>query len=241
MSQLTIPQNHSVTQSSFGNPCHPLASGGFFSGFVPTMESPSSTTFTITVNDTNPIWFYCGQTLGNHCQSGMVGAINAPTNGNTLDAFILLAKHATESTSPPFGPVGGVLSNNSNSTSASSSSIVGSAASTVYSVSSYSSACDIYSMTVETSTVVTTTTSIAAASTFSSGSTSTFSIGSTSTLNIGSTSTSSSGSTSNPSSGINSTSGSAAPTQITQSGGASILSAQLFGVAAVGLGTLALL
>jgi hypothetical protein len=65
----------------------------------------------------------------------MVGAINAPIMGNTLDAFILLAKNATESTSPPFGPVGGVLSNNSISTSASSSSIVGSGVSTVYSVS----------------------------------------------------------------------------------------------------------
>jgi plastocyanin len=48
----------------------------------------------------------------------MVGAINAPTKGNTLDAFISLAKNATESTSPPLGPVGGVLST-SNSQAAS--------------------------------------------------------------------------------------------------------------------------
>jgi plastocyanin len=65
-----FPNNHSVTQSSFMDPCHPLA-GGFFSGFVPTQDSPSATTFSIIVNDTNPIWFYCGQTTGNHCQSGM--------------------------------------------------------------------------------------------------------------------------------------------------------------------------
>jgi hypothetical protein len=69
-------QNHSVIQSSFANPCHPLNSG-FFSGFVPTKDSPSGTTFTITVNDTSPIWIYCGQTVENHCQSGMVAAINA--------------------------------------------------------------------------------------------------------------------------------------------------------------------
>lgn len=64
-----FPKNHTVTQSSFANPCHPLANG-FFSGFIPTTDSPSGTTFTIKVNDTKPIWFYCGQTIGNHCQAG---------------------------------------------------------------------------------------------------------------------------------------------------------------------------
>jgi plastocyanin len=49
-----FPKNHTVTQSSFANPCHPLADG-FFSGFVPTKESPSGTSFTITVTDTKPI------------------------------------------------------------------------------------------------------------------------------------------------------------------------------------------
>lgn len=73
---LTWIQNHSVIQSSFANPCHPL-DGGFFSGFVPTKNSPSGTTFTITVQNASPIWIYCGQTTGNHCQSGMVAAINA--------------------------------------------------------------------------------------------------------------------------------------------------------------------
>lgn len=63
-----FPKNHSVVQSSFADPCHPLASGGFFSGFVPTKEGQSSTTFTIEVKDKKPIWFYCAQ--GPHCQSG---------------------------------------------------------------------------------------------------------------------------------------------------------------------------
>ena len=63
-----FPKNHTVTQSSFKDPCHPL-DGGFFSGFVPTTDSPSGTTFTITVNDEKPIWFYCGQ--GKHCQNGV--------------------------------------------------------------------------------------------------------------------------------------------------------------------------
>jgi hypothetical protein len=66
-----------VTQSSFDEPCKPLP-GGIFSGFVPTrdLEKASATTFTIEVKDTKPQWFYCGQTAGNHCQSGMLYSIN---------------------------------------------------------------------------------------------------------------------------------------------------------------------
>lgn len=30
--------------------------------------------FTVMVNDTNPIWFYCA--TAKHCQGGMVGVIN---------------------------------------------------------------------------------------------------------------------------------------------------------------------
>jgi len=114
-----FPKNHSVTQSSFADPCHPLA-GGFFSTFMPT-TSESSTTFTLLVNDTKPIWIYCGQTTGNHCQSGMVAAINAPATGNTLAAFAALAKNATTSTSPPGGVAGGILKVGSASSNSSSS------------------------------------------------------------------------------------------------------------------------
>ncbi|ORY58243.1 Cupredoxin [Pseudomassariella vexata] len=104
-------RNHSVTQSSFAEPCKPQ-SGGFFSGFTP---SPSAdvtapTTFTITVNDTNPIWIYCGQTNGDHCQNGMIHAINAPAEGNTFDKYKSNAASAQKpSISPPDGlPVGGL-------------------------------------------------------------------------------------------------------------------------------------
>lgn len=62
-----FPKNHTVVQSSFADPCHPLE-GGFFSGFVPTPEGKSNTTFTITIKDNKPIWFYCAQ--GPHCQKG---------------------------------------------------------------------------------------------------------------------------------------------------------------------------
>jgi plastocyanin len=66
------PGNHSVVQTSFANPCRPLSETSFFSGFVP----DKSTIFTLMINDTNPIWYYCGQV--GHCQAGMVGVINPP-------------------------------------------------------------------------------------------------------------------------------------------------------------------
>ena len=74
-------QNHSVVQSNFANPCVPINNimsnvTGFFSGFMPVKETDSQKpTFTITVNDTKPVWVYCAQM--NHCQKGMVMAINA--------------------------------------------------------------------------------------------------------------------------------------------------------------------
>ena len=103
------PRNHSVTQSNFDNPCQPLE-GGFSSGFIPTSVSPSGATFDIVIPDKKPIWFYCGQVNGNHCQSGMVGSINAPLTGNTLDAFIAKAADAPPpSTIPPTAPLGGTV------------------------------------------------------------------------------------------------------------------------------------
>jgi len=166
-----FPKNHTVTQSSFKDPCHPLSTGGFFSDFVPTMASPSGTTFTITVNDTKPIWFYCSQTLGTHCQKGMVGAINAPATGNTLDAFILLASNASQSTFPAGGAAGGVLqvgSNSNLSTSASatySTSYTTSAESTSAIVTTYTSASSTYTSTIGSSTIYTTESSVVPAAT----------------------------------------------------------------------------
>ncbi|KIM48881.1 hypothetical protein M413DRAFT_88707 [Hebeloma cylindrosporum] len=86
----TIP--HSVTQSSFAQPCTYLVAnasastpGGFDSGLVST-----GATFTINVTDTSPIWIHCKTPT--HCASGMVGSINAPATGNTYDAFLTAAR-----------------------------------------------------------------------------------------------------------------------------------------------------
>jgi len=84
-------KNHTVTQSSFADPCRKLASGGFDSDFVPIADSVTSdfTTWSLVVNDTAPIWAYCRQkTPLSHCGSGMVFAINpVQTSERNFTAF----------------------------------------------------------------------------------------------------------------------------------------------------------
>jgi len=55
--------------------CNPM-SGGIYSGFVPSSSGGSSTIFTITISNTDPIWLYCSQ--GSHCTDGMAMVINPP-------------------------------------------------------------------------------------------------------------------------------------------------------------------
>lgn len=85
-------KNHTVTQSSFAEPCRELAETsttgqvGFSSGFMPVDANATSfPSYTIQINDTNPIWVYCQQV--GHCGKGMVFSVNAPTTGNTFAAF----------------------------------------------------------------------------------------------------------------------------------------------------------
>ncbi|CAJ2512441.1 Uu.00g054560.m01.CDS01 [Anthostomella pinea] len=104
-------KNHAVAQSTFDNPCQ-IQENAIFSGFTAT-DSPdvaAPTTFIITVNDTKPLWFYCPQRNGDHCQKGMVQAINAPSSGNTFDAYKAKAQKASTPSTPPVGtlPAGGL-------------------------------------------------------------------------------------------------------------------------------------
>jgi plastocyanin len=86
-------KNHTVTQSTFANPCKSLASTstngqiGFDSGFKPVADGATTfPTWTLQVNDTQPIWAFCAQS--SHCSSGMVFAVNTVESGpNTFDAF----------------------------------------------------------------------------------------------------------------------------------------------------------
>ncbi|KAL2755488.1 hypothetical protein ACRALDRAFT_1082298 [Sodiomyces alcalophilus JCM 7366] len=74
-----VSNGHSVAQSSFDAPCRPMDDDAFFSGRA------RNQIFSVDVTSDDPIWFYCAE--GNHCRQGMVGAINAPTSGNTLSAY----------------------------------------------------------------------------------------------------------------------------------------------------------
>ncbi|KAF8167971.1 hypothetical protein B0H34DRAFT_683819 [Crassisporium funariophilum] len=79
------PKNHTVTQSSFADPCG-RKDGGFTSGFqpVPANQTDNLPTYTITVQDTAPVWVYCAQaakTATSHCGQGMVFAVNCGLDG----------------------------------------------------------------------------------------------------------------------------------------------------------------
>ncbi|KAH9923922.1 uncharacterized protein BXZ73DRAFT_103657 [Epithele typhae] len=81
-------KNHTATQSSFADPCAPLgatsASGqvGFDSGFMPASAAAVAPVFTVTVNDTAPIWVFCKQTNPkSHCNAGMVFVLHHQLDG----------------------------------------------------------------------------------------------------------------------------------------------------------------
>ncbi|KAL8698359.1 MAG: hypothetical protein Q9201_006616 [Fulgogasparrea decipioides] len=71
---------HMVQFHFYPKPCQPIknnmpSSNGFFSGFMPVKaDAAMMPSYTIMINDTKPIWYYCSQ--GDHCQDGMVGVIN---------------------------------------------------------------------------------------------------------------------------------------------------------------------
>ncbi|RDX48379.1 hypothetical protein OH76DRAFT_1352550 [Lentinus brumalis] len=99
---------HSVTQGDFANPCQPLsAQSGGSSGFDSGLQS-TGVQWTLNVtNDQIPIYFFCKSPT--HCGLGMVGSINAPSTGNTFDAWQAAAVKvgASEQTLQDNGPVTG--------------------------------------------------------------------------------------------------------------------------------------
>ncbi|KAJ5733261.1 hypothetical protein N7533_013708, partial [Penicillium manginii] len=98
------PGGHSVAQAAFNKPCHPLSDTSFFSGAMENAND-GKPVWSLTVNDTNPIWFYCGQV--GHCAAGMVGVIN-PSGSDTLDAFKSAAS-SVSGQSVPATAQGGIL------------------------------------------------------------------------------------------------------------------------------------
>lgn len=91
--------NHTATQSTLAQPCV-KASNGFDSGYMPVSASNTDGPFPAaqyTVQDTNPVWVYCKQ--GNHCQQGMVFAVNPGTQFAAFQAAAM--GNTTASSSSP--------------------------------------------------------------------------------------------------------------------------------------------
>lgn len=93
------PTNHSVVRSEFGYPCIPYEDTGvdrigFFSGFMPVDTIlPDPPSYTIRVNDTAPIFYYCSAP-GSCINYGMVGVIN-PNGTESVAVQTQLAKNST--------------------------------------------------------------------------------------------------------------------------------------------------
>lgn len=105
---------HSVPRAAPSSLCAPANT-------APARVQP--TVFRVTVNDTNPIWFYCSQpALGGHCAHGMVGVINEPASGpDTLAAYAAHAKSTTSANvTNPSVIGGGVFAANLNASTPSS-------------------------------------------------------------------------------------------------------------------------
>jgi plastocyanin len=102
-------KNHTVTQSSFNDPCTALSTSSpgtvsFDSGFMPVATNATTfPTITIQINNTQPIWGYCRQTNPvSHCESGMVFSINAvESSANSFEAFQAKALSLNASLSSP--------------------------------------------------------------------------------------------------------------------------------------------
>jgi plastocyanin len=70
------PNTHSVVQGTFEFPCIPADRGFYLEAFSASDGQANGTTFSVLVENEDPIWFFCG--VGVHCGYGMVGVINEP-------------------------------------------------------------------------------------------------------------------------------------------------------------------
>ncbi|RSL49163.1 hypothetical protein CEP54_012541 [Fusarium duplospermum] len=106
---------HTVVAGDFNKPCAPAASGGFYSGELP---ASGNSFFSISINNTDPIFFYCA--IEGHCQAGMAGVINQ--GSDTLKEYQRTAANTDKSTSPK-AAFGGTLGSKSNTGSASTTTV----------------------------------------------------------------------------------------------------------------------
>ncbi|KAF2033459.1 hypothetical protein EK21DRAFT_58446 [Setomelanomma holmii] len=97
------PPDHSVARAEFGSPCVPYEYShrdkpGFWSGTQLVDTIADVTTYNVTINSTEPLFFYCA--APNSCKGElMLGAIN-PNSTQTLAKQIQAAKEATLQLAP---------------------------------------------------------------------------------------------------------------------------------------------
>ena len=96
---------HSVVLGSYASPCLPASASSFFSGYI-TGTSTGNDTFSVSVTSTAPMWIYCS--AKQHCQNGMVGVINPPSNA-TVDDFAAAAMSVAAASAPASSAEGGTL------------------------------------------------------------------------------------------------------------------------------------
>ncbi|KAK9470756.1 Cupredoxin [Dipodascopsis tothii] len=152
---------HSIAQSDYSSPCQPLEDTnntlGLYSGLVtPDSDSGYAPTYTIRINNTDPIWFYCAEAY--HCQSGMTGVINPPSSGDSLDDYTSSAE-TQGSNVRPSTVLGNTTVSNDNFTASSSVAASSSSAAT-----SSTAKTTIVSSTVSSSAAATTVSASASAS-----------------------------------------------------------------------------
>ncbi|KUI66581.1 hypothetical protein VM1G_02092 [Cytospora mali] len=98
------PTGHSVVRSEFKIPCIPYEDTGpnkvgFFSGFMDVATiTNNGPTFSVRVNDTQPIFFYCAAP-GSCIDNYMIGVIN-PNKTETYDIQLEYTKNATTQLTP---------------------------------------------------------------------------------------------------------------------------------------------
>ncbi|KAL8770288.1 MAG: hypothetical protein Q9209_003924 [Squamulea sp. 1 TL-2023] len=114
-----MSMNHTVTQSTFPEPCKKMKDG-VDSGFLPNPNNAISPppTYIFQVKDQKPVWFYCKQKQpASHCGKGMTFSIN-PTAEKSHEKFTAMAMQQN-GTAP--APSGGMDMNLMMSSSSSSS------------------------------------------------------------------------------------------------------------------------
>lgn len=126
------PKNHTITESSFDAPCVPIAANlttaerpGQRSGFVPVSAGTEfRPIYNMIVNDTKPMWIFCGQKP--HCAKGMSMVINEnAASGKTLVKYQAAAAALDQSAGSPSASSSSAAASVTSSATASSSAAAG--------------------------------------------------------------------------------------------------------------------